>query len=83
MSIEGKKHNVRSGSFSVKWDLTENYNLGDTLSDRYEELFWRGGEEQVYIYIYIWYIFLAGGIWEVHVVKHKAITVIHKEQVSR
>ena len=37
------------------------------------------GEEQVYIYMIFW----AGRIWEVHIVNHKAITVNHTEQISQ
>ena len=78
MSIEGKKAQCKISEFQCYSGTLLKTITEETLSqiDRRscsEEV----GEEQVYIYM----IFLGvGGIWEVHVVKHKAITVNQKNR---
>ena len=47
-----KTHNLKAVSYALFQDLTEDYSLGDSLSDSSEELFQRGKEESGYIGVF-------------------------------
>ena len=71
---EEKKQNLKVVSWVLFKDLTEDYSLGDSLSDSLEELF-QSNKEGARIYR----SFFVGEITQ-HIVKHEKITTNQKNR---